>query len=236
MSYITSTQNQIVTSYLPVSIITSTLLLPALVSTSVQTVFVTSSLPGTTLYRTVVAPPSTSTAYQTITLPASTITSTAVLPASTEFVTRTLSLVQTPAGPPALGATVSPTACWANADGQAPAAQTQTITTTSFVPGAVVTSTAFLPGLTLEQTVSLTLFRTVTAVITQRETLNFYVTSTLPQQTTTNTIFATTTLPQATVSLTSTQYIGPPIAEVRANNLPPLRVMKSSIDACFIFV
>ena len=211
-SYITSTESQVITSYLPASTLTSTLVLPAPVSTSVQTVFVTSSLPGTTLYNTLVAPPSISTAYQTITLPASTITSAAVLSASTEFVTRTISLVATPAGPPALGATVLPVE---NADGQAPAVQTRIITTTSLLPGAVVTSTAFLPGLTVEQTVSLTLFRTVTAVITQRETLNFYVTSTLPQQTTTSTIFATTTLPQATVSVTSTAYAGPAIAEVR---------------------
>lgn len=213
--YITSTENHVITSYLPASTLTSTLMLPALVSTSVRTVFVTSSLPGTTLYSTLVAPPSIYTAYQTVTLPASTITSTAVLAASTEFVTRTLSLVATPAAPPALGNPVLPVVSGANVDGQVPAVQTRTITTTSLLPGAVVTSTAFLPGLTFEQTVSLTIFRTVTAIITQRETLNFYVTSTLAQQTTTSTVIATTTLPQATVSFTSTAYVGPMIAEVR---------------------
>lgn len=179
-----------------------------------QIVYITSSLPGTTLYST------------------SIITSTAVLPASTEFVTHTLSLAETPTNPPDLGATVSPTASWASAEGQASPVQVQTITTVSLLPGAVVTSIAFLPGLTIEKTVSLSLFRTVTAVIMQRETLNFYVTSTLPQQTITSTVLATTTIPQATVSFTSTQYIGPPIAEVRADSLLALGSILS--DRCML--
>lgn len=210
-SYITSTQSLIVTSFLPASTFTSTLLLPELVSTSVQTIFVTSSLPGTTAFSTFVPPPSISTAYQTVTLPASTITSTYVLPISTEFITRTVSLLQTNS---AGSSDVGVAEVGGDADGQASAVQTRTVTITSHLPGAVVTSTAFLPGLTFEQTVSLTVLRTVTAVITQRKTLNIFVTSTLPQETATSTVFATTTLPQATASFASTALIGPKVIEV----------------------
>ncbi|KAF1926930.1 uncharacterized protein M421DRAFT_6496 [Didymella exigua CBS 183.55] len=166
------------------------------------------------IYSTLIPPPSILTAYQTITLPASTVTSTSVLPVSTQFITRTLSLVETATVPAAWDATAVPTVPWANADAQTEAVQIRTITTTLLLPGALVTTTAFLPGITLEQTVSLTLFRTITAVLTERETINFYVTRTLPQQTSISTVFVTTTFPQATVSFTSTAYIGPTVTEV----------------------
>lgn len=64
--------------------------------------------------------------------------------------------------------------------------QTQIVTTTSLLSGAVITSTAILPALALEQTVSLTIFSTVTAVVTERETLSFFVTSTACGDPTTN--------------------------------------------------
>lgn len=219
------------TSYLPASTLTSTLILPGLVSTSVQTIFVTLSLPGTTLYSNLVAPPSISTAYQTITLSVIHTTSTAVLPVSTELVTQT-----PPAGPPVLENTRPPVGLWANTDIQAIAVQTRTVTTTSMLPGTVVTSTAFLPGLTLEQTVSLTLFRTVTAVLTQRETLNFYVTSTLPQQTLTRTIYATTVLSQAIIPVTPNACADPVTIEVRTGSFSTAMSHELLLGACFAVI
>lgn len=171
-----------------------------------------STVYGGTLVRTVFLPltaPTPQPCFTPIQAPASTVTRISVLPASTKYITQTLSLAQIPAGPPAPGVTVVPAASWPNANSQTVAIQTRTVTTTSILSGAVAVSTAFLPAITLKQTVSLTLFRTVTAVFIQRQTLNRYVTSTLPQRTVTSTVSATSTLPQVTA------YIGHTITEVR---------------------
>ncbi|KAJ8119027.1 hypothetical protein OPT61_g85 [Boeremia exigua] len=206
--YVTSIQTLIKTSVLPASILTSTWVFNAPVSTSIKTLFIGPSSPARTVTRTISLPPRVSMAYRILTLPASTITTTSVLPAATKSVTRTLCLAHTKRGSSQKPGTVGPKSS-SNAQAPATLISTATTTTTLVLSGAIVTSTAFLP----ERTVSITRYHIVTTVLTQRETLNPPATSSLVEKTTTHQVF-TTTSPQAISTSISTAFVGPAVTEV----------------------